>query len=185
MLTSQEVPVHGTVFHLLKNYVVQDSGEEGWKRVLKEANLGSKIFLAVGHYPDEEAIALFSSLARLKARSVEETLEDFGRAIAPELLALYVSGTRPHWRTLDVLENTEARIHMLARTRDGADPPVLECVREGDRVRIRYESKRKLCAFGKGLIQGIADHFGEPISLRETTCMRRGDAACRFEVGLR
>jgi len=53
-----------------------------------------------------------------------------------------------------------------------------------DGVTIDYSSPRQLCVLLRGLAEGTARHYGEHSQIEEVTCMRRGDATCRFEVRL-
>jgi predicted hydrocarbon binding protein len=53
---------------------------------------------------------------------------------------------------------------------------------DADGVTIEYSSPRQLCVLLKGLAEGTAFHYGERAEVEELTCMRRGDALCRFEI---
>jgi hypothetical protein len=86
----------------------------------------------------------------------------------------------------DFLLTVETRIHELVRaTIPNARPPQLSVSELGsDGVTIDYSSPRQLCVLLRGLAEGTARHYGERSQIEEVTCMRRGDAACRFEVRL-
>ena len=76
-------------------------------------------------------------------------------------------------------------IHTVVRIRNpGARPPELRVTRSGDEAVILYESARRMCAFAKGILAGVADHFGEHIEISESTCMHEGDPACTLHVRL-
>jgi predicted hydrocarbon binding protein len=65
-----------------------------------------------------------------------------------------------------------------------ATPPRLRVERaDEERLRIVYDSPRRLCAFLDGLVAGTAAYFGEPVEVSELTCVTRGDAECVFAVG--
>jgi Haem-NO-binding len=78
----------------------------------------------------------------------------------------------------------ETRIHDLVRaTIPNAGPPQLDVTELGDDgVAIVYTSPRRLCVLLRGLTEGTARHYGERSEIEETSCMLRGDDACRFEV---
>jgi hypothetical protein len=82
------------------------------------------------------------------------------------------------------LLTVEARIHELVRaTIPSATPPELHVSELGDDgVTISYTSPRRLCVLLRGLAEGTARHYGETATIDETTCMRRGDPACTFEI---
>jgi serine/threonine protein kinase len=65
----------------------------------------------------------------------------------------------------------------------GAQPPILDVVRTSDdELRIIYTSDRKLCRLAKGILVGIARHFGESISVTDEACMHNGDPFCALHV---
>jgi serine/threonine protein kinase len=111
-------------------------------------------------------------------------LEAFGEFIAPGLIGLYGKLIRPEWKTLDLIENTEKLIHTAVRVGNpGAKPPVLQCVRSTpDELQIVYSSSRQMCAIAKGIVKGVARHFGETVHISHDACMLRGDPFCALQV---
>jgi predicted hydrocarbon binding protein len=49
-------------------------------------------------------------------------------------------------------------------------------------VLITYDSPRKLCAVARGIVRGVASHFGERIAIEGRRCMHRGDPHCLIAV---
>jgi predicted hydrocarbon binding protein len=39
-----------------------------------------------------------------------------------------------------------------------------------------------LCGLAKGIVDGLSDHYREPVRLEDTACMHAGDPACRISV---
>jgi predicted hydrocarbon binding protein len=39
-----------------------------------------------------------------------------------------------------------------------------------------------LCAVARGIVRGVAKHFGESVSITDRACMHRGDAECVIVV---
>jgi Haem-NO-binding len=113
-------------------------------------------------------------------------LEEFGEALAPELLALHPGLVRPEWKTLDVLMNAEEVIHAVVRRRNPeAKPPVLRCARFSDNeVQLVYASPRQLCEIAKGIVRGLAKHYQETISITDQACMHVGDPFCAIQIRL-
>jgi hypothetical protein len=61
----------------------------------------------------------------------------------------------------------------------GADVPVFDfATPKADTVEVGYVSKRKLCAFAEGLIEGSAKHYKEEVIIKQPKCMLRGDPKC-------
>jgi hypothetical protein len=115
---------------------------------------------------------------------LKDFLAAFGTFLAGGLLNVYRPFIDPTWKLLDVLEHTEASIHHAVRLNDpAAHPPRLSIDRVGpDRVEIDYRSPRMLCALAKGIVQGLSDHYGEPVRIEDLSCMYSGDGTCRLSV---
>lgn len=176
--------MHGIIFSALKKYVRTRLGDEAWTNLRTAAGLADRVYLPVQTYPDEEIDALIQTVASLSGITADQLLQDFGRSMIPDFLTVYRPLLQPEWRTLDVLEHIEAKIHPAVRTNNpGANPPVLEIERpSATELTIRYRSPRKWCALGKGLIQGVADHYGERVTIAERTCQQRGQETCEIAV---
>lgn len=176
--------MHGIIFTALKKYVKTRLGDGAWDHLRETAGLGGRLYLPVQPYPDEEILALVSAASSITGIPVHDLLEDYGQFIVPDLLAIYRGILRPEWRTLDLIDHVENTIHRVVRlSNPGATPPELRCTRVGtDHIVIRYDSPRRLCSVGKGLVRGIAAHYGDAIVLDETFCMLRGDSYCNIAV---
>jgi predicted hydrocarbon binding protein len=176
--------MHGTMFVELRKFVEDSYGNAAWPQVLAAAGLGPRIYLPITSYPDEELAALVVAASAITGRSAPQLLESFGEHVAPGLLAMYRHLLDPAWRTLDVLEHVEETAHRAVRLEQrGAAPPYLEAERTSkQRIRIRYTSNRRLCHVAKGIINGLAHHFGDTIEVDESSCMHRGAAQCILVV---
>lgn len=178
--------MHGLIVNQLRNYTVARYGRPAWIEALR----ASEVPLPDGPppldhiYPDEVAIALVVTLAKLSKTEIRALLEDFGAYLAPVLLRVYEPIIDPAWRTLDVVEHVEERIHTAVRMRDPtAGPPYLTANRRSPtEVDVVYTSARRLCALGEGIVRGLAEHFGEQVVVTQTECMHRGDDRCLIQV---
>jgi len=179
--------MHGIIHLELRKFMQARHGPEGWLRLLEQAGVVTSLgYVRVGSYPDEELTAVLVAAARKTGATVDAILEDFGEFAAPDLLALYPRLVKPEWRTLDVLFHTEETIHQVVRRRSGGPrPPALRCARPtSNEVVITYASPRRLCAFARGLIRGVARQYGEQVTITEATCMHHGAEACTISVRL-
>jgi len=176
--------MHGLIFAELKKFVDTRLGSDAWPGLLQQAGLTGKIYAPVREYPDGEAVALVTAASATTKLPAAAILEDFGEFIVPDLLQLYGALLDPHWKTLEVIENTENTIHRVVRMKNpGALPPELMVRRTGeDRVVITYRSARRMCAVAKGIAKGFAKHFGEQVEIDEPRCMTRGDDSCEIAV---
>ena len=172
--------MHGIIFAELKKFVHRGFGESAWHRISQQAGVTRVSNLATESYPDEELFALVAAAEKLSGVPAADLLTQFGEFIVPDLLKVFGAFVDKRWRALDMLENTETVIHRAVRLQDSnAEPPQLRITRSGpDEVVIIYSSKRKLCAVAKGIIRGVATHYGEPLELEETTCMLQGAPEC-------
>jgi len=177
--------MHGIIHLELRKYVEARHGQTAWPKALAQAGIPATLeYVRVGDYPDRELTAIVAAVSRDTRAATEAILEDFGEFIAPDLMATYPRLIRPEWRTLDVLVNAEQTVHKVVRLRNpGARPPLLRCARTTpEEVVITYASPRRLCALARGIVSGIARHYGERVAITEPTCMHRGAEACTLVV---
>jgi tRNA A-37 threonylcarbamoyl transferase component Bud32 len=177
--------VHGLIFFYLQKFAdVAAAGSTSWKGVRSTVTTTTSRFLPSGSYPDADAVAILSTIADTTGRPLPSILEEFGQFLAPHLVKVAGTVVDPTWRTLDLIEHTEAIIHTMIRTTTpGASPPVLETVRQSpDELHLVYSSARRLCPLAVGLMRGIAGHYGETIRIEEPSCLLRGDPFCSFVI---
>ena len=150
------------------------------------AGIKPRIYYRVSDYPDEEAMRLIGALAGKLGVPVDATLEKFGEFIVPDLVRMARYWIKPEWKTLDLIANTEHTVHETLRSEGSqTNPPRLQTERTGAKqVTVTYASPRKLCFLAKGIIAGLASHYGERISMAEPSCMHQGAASCRLVVSL-
>jgi len=161
--------MHGIVHSGLRDYVVHKHGLAAWKAIVDDAGIERAFYLVVDVYDDADLHALIEAASRMTGHSIDSIHEDFGEFLTPALLRLNHALIRPHWRTMELLMNTEETIHGHVRRQvDGAKPPALEFEQTGDSsVRLYYRSPRQMPGVAKGIMRGIAAHFGERISINE------------------
>ena len=176
--------MHGLIFVQLKKYASQRLGPEAWDELLHKAALQGRMYLPVQQYPDDELLALVRALSLRTGGDPDGVLQELGTFMAPELMRMYGSLLQRSWTTLDVIEHTEDTVYRVLRARNqAARSPELraERVAPGE-VLVTYDSPRRLCGFAKGIVRGLARHFGENVAIDEPSCMLRGDAECRLRI---
>jgi Haem-NO-binding len=178
--------MHGIVLTELQEFVTRHHGLPAWREVQRRAGLPPKVYIPAATYPDGDVVALVGAASALTGTPVPDLLEAFGAGLVPGLLQIYGRMVKKGWKTLDLLEHTESAMHTVVRRQTpGADPPQLSCVRtDPDRVVIVYKSSRRMCAVAKGIIRGVAAHFGDRVAISETDCMLKGDPQCTIGVQL-
>ena len=176
--------MHGVVFSSLRDYVTATYGREATQHVFA----GGGAYLLSEAYPDDDLLSFVERAAELTGTGAEELVYEFGVFTAQTTFArLYPAFFAIAPSAREFLLTVETRIHELVRaTIPNARPPQLHVSEHGqDGVSIVYTSPRQLCVLLRGLVEGTARHYGETADVDESTCMRRGDSACTFDVTLR
>lgn len=173
----------GIVFTLLQDAVRREFGEDTWDRLLQAAGLEGA-YTSLGSYADDEMARLVEAAASALRLPGDEVLRWFGRQALPMLAAKYPALFEKHRRTRNFLLTLNEIIHPEVRKLyPGADVPVFDYDTSSEEVLVMaYRSRRKLCAFAAGLIEGAAAHFGEKVSLEHPECMNRGGERCIFRL---
>lgn len=161
--------MHGLIHAELRRFVEATHGVQTWNAVLEEAGLEKTIYLSSSTYPDAEAFAIVGAASKLTNTPAGPLLEAFGEYIAPTLMGMFKPLIKPDWKTLEMLLNTEETIHKVVRMRSpGAEPPRLHFEQTGPRqLLFKYDSPRKMSAVAKGIIRGVAKHYGEAVAIAE------------------
>jgi hypothetical protein len=169
----------GIIFNLLEQVVTDEAGEETWERVLEAAGVEGA-YTAVGTYHHDELHKLADAAASLMGQSPDDVVRWFGVKAIPLLAERYAGFFAGHSSTIPFLLRLNDVVHPEVRKLfPGAYAPDFDFERVDDRsLAIGYVSYRDLCPFAEGLVQGAAEHFGEPVAVEQTRCTRRGDEKC-------
>ena len=173
--------MHGLIFFYIQKF--GDTLATGVKKRLASPATAAP-YLPSGVYPDADAVKLLGGIAEADGLPLADVVRRFGEFLAPHLVKVAGGLVDRSWKTLDLLEHTESLIHTMVRSSTpGAEPPVLETVRiSSHELHLIYSSRRRLCWLAGGLVRGLARHYGETITVDETSCMHRGAAFCSFVI---
>lgn len=176
--------MHGIIHAEIRRYIEHRHGREAWHEALQKAGLEGRIYTTVGTYPDEQLMAIVDAAVSMTGTPVNEILEDFGEFLAPSLLSMYRALIRPEWKTAELLLHTEATIHTVVRMKNpGAEPPHLRFESTGpDSLVFFYNSPRRLADVARGIIRGVADHYGETVIIDED---RNEDGTSRMNIQIK
>ncbi len=156
------------IFHVeLQNYIETKYGHDVWRATKKKAGLEDRFYMTVCTYLDSEAFAIVEAASELTGASRAALLEDFGEFIAPTLMKTHEPLINPEWGLAEFLFNTEEAIHRVVRLKNmGAQPPRLKFEQIGpNQLHFCYDSPRQMDAVAKGIIKGIAQHYGEIVTI--------------------
>jgi predicted hydrocarbon binding protein len=176
--------VHGLIHVELERFARERAGDAAWEKAEADARLGGRGYVATERYDDAEALSLVVALAKVTGIGPQALLEGFGEALVPALLANFSSLVPSQWRTLELIENTEELVHTALRATDqAARPPMLKVMRRGhDEVLVLYASERRMCGVAKGIVRGLAAHYGEQVEVEEESCMLTGAGSCSIAI---
>jgi hypothetical protein len=177
--------VKGIIFNLFEDFVIANVGDEAYEEILASADLRTaEPFVGPGSYPDEDLMALMGQVVRRMNIPADETLRAFGRFCLPPLARRFPGFMTPHTHpkafllTVDSFHSTEVN-----KLFDGARCPRFRYESPAlDRLIMRYQSERRMCALAEGLLDGVATYYGVPIRHVQTACMLRGDSECAFDL---
>ncbi|MCW3102197.1 MAG: hypothetical protein JWO09_637 [Bacteroidetes bacterium] len=155
--------VHGSIFFLLKKFVDQNLPAGTWARLNEGAGTSPESFEMTKNYPVRDINAIVDEASKLTGTPVNVLKEKFGEYLVPDLFLLYSSYLQPHWKTFEVLENTELVMHgAVRRLNSTANPPILNVTKVNDKLlMIDYFSHRKMGCLAVGIIKGIAWYYNE------------------------
>lgn len=166
-ISESELKVHGSIFFLLKKFVINNYSIASWELILKNAGFDNAVYDITGSYPLTEMGSILISSSKLTGKSVNHLKEMFGEYMIPDLFVLYHNYLNPQWKTFEILENTELIMHSAVRKLNStANPPVLNVNRVNPNLLIiDYYSKRRMGLLAVGIIRGIAKFYGESESI--------------------
>ncbi len=167
MADTENLKVHGSIFFLLRKFVIRFYDEKMWLELNVDANTGIQDFLMTESYP---LVMMNNVVDAASARSgipIEDLKKSFGEFLVPDLFQLYKSFIDPSWKTFEMLEYTEGIMHNnVRRLNSTAAPPILHVTKiNTDTLLIDYHSKRRMGSLAIGIINGIAKYYKEDSNL--------------------
>ena len=169
MLTNPLGGMYG-IFHVeLQNYIETRYGYDVWRATLKQTGLQHRFYMTVSTYLDSEAFAIVEAVSGLTGASKATLFEDFGVFIAPTLMKTHEPLINPKWGLAEFLLNVEEAIHRVVRLKNlGAQPPRLKFEQVGpNELHFYYDSPRRMEALARGILKGVARHYGETVAIEE------------------
>ncbi len=138
-------------------------------------------------YPDELLVKGLRTASQLSFLHEDRLMFEYGHYFMLNGLVEYLCGylLAQSWNAADLLLQMRDAHAQMRRTPDGVEPPLFSYEVHSSNHRhmmLTYDSARKLCSLLDGCIYGAAERFGEKVSTREISCMKKGDPVCRFEV---
>lgn len=178
--------VRGVMFNLLEQFVLESWGADAYEGIVERCGPASDgPFVSVLEYPDEVFFTQVEATAGQLGTSLPRTLEAFGRWCAPVLISRYPGAVEGHADAHACILALPEFLHLEVRKLSPeTGPPPLECDGEVPMASVTFVAARGLCALVRGLLHGLAKHFGEVAKFEHDICNARGGAVCRLCVTL-
>lgn len=160
--------MYGMVNSAIRGLVIDNHGEAAWVTVHTQADAPAT-FEPMQPYADEITYRLVGSAVATLGGDVETLLREFGRywirriAVVQYADLLQATGTR-FTSFVRNLDHMHARLKM---TFPSYTPPSFRVIEAGsNRLQVDYYSEREgLQPFVEGLLEALAEHFGERVQI--------------------
>lgn len=173
----------GVIFNAVEETVRLEHGEDAWDQLLETAGVDGA-YTSLGTYPDEQLYALVAAACDLLGVTQEDLLRHLGRRSFGHL-----AGRNPALMTgladgRSLLLALNGVIHPEVRKvyPEAEVPEFLDLSTDPGSLSLQYNSQRGLCHLAEGLALGVADHFGESMSVSQPECRHRGDERCVLQM---
>ncbi|MDP9164604.1 MAG: heme NO-binding domain-containing protein [Actinomycetota bacterium] len=169
----------GVIFTLTEEVVRAAHGEDAWDAVLDGAGLDGS-WTTLGSYPDESFTKVVTSASALLGVDEPTVLRTVAEGAMPLLAARYPHFFDQHADACAFALTLNEVIHPEVRKLyPGATPPSFGVQRTGElSLDMRYVSERHLCALAEGFLVGAATHYGQTVTLAQSSCLLLGDDHC-------
>lgn len=172
----------GIVFNLLEEVVTREYGADTWDDLLDDAAVGGS-YTSLGSYADEDLSNLVMAASAKLQIPAQDVIRWFGHNAVPLLAEKYPAFFKPHTSARSFILTLNNIIHPEVRKiYPGADVPEFDFESTDGALLLGYSSKRQLCSFAQGLIEGTAEHYKEHVDLKHLKCTMRGDDKCLIRV---
>lgn len=180
--------MHGLIFVTWEKYLAERFGTRllhTYRSSIGETAASAPI--ANRLYDDATLLAGVGAASKLTHVDADTLLREYGRyfivnGLTSHLCAYILQQVNDGRDLLLKMRSSHAQI---SRTAEMVTPPIFEYEvfsTNADALILSYDSPRKLCSVLYGAIEGAAERFNEQVHINERTCMKKGAAACRFEL---
>lgn len=163
--------MYGLVNRAIEQMVCRDHGEAVWQAIKQEAGVEVEAFVSNASYDDDITYRLVGAASKVLETPAEQILSGFGEYwVLHTALESYGPLMRAHGRTarefLLKLPQFHARVQMIFPE---LRPPEFDCTEvTDDSLLLHYFTPRPagLEPFVEGLLKGIGEMFGTPLTVR-------------------
>jgi hypothetical protein len=177
--------MYGMVNAAIESMVTEKFGPEKWAAVKARAGIEEPMFISMKQYPDSATYALAGAAAEELGMPLPDVLRAFGTywvdyAKRGPYGRIMLSSGKGTYELLSALDDMHARIGMSFPE---LRPPSFRVEPQGDAVILEYRSERPgLAVFVEGLVEGVANLYGETVDVRQIASREAGAPHDRFLV---
>jgi predicted hydrocarbon binding protein len=172
----------GVVFNIFEDFIVESFDDSTWELILDKSG-EEDVFIGPKTYPDKVLINFIKTAVKLKGLNLKTAERLFGKFAYPKLKEKIPNIVDKYSTPEELLFSLDGIIHVEVRKfLEDANPPSFEVTREGKHLIMEYHSKRNLCYFVEGLLEGLALSFKKKVLYTQKKCTHKGDDCCVFNV---
>ncbi len=176
----------GIVFNIFEALVSEKFGDEMVEEIYSNVQFSGDVLPFIGPetYPDSDLFDMVGYLSKKTSIPLDELLFEFGKFMFPVFYDKYPIFFEKIDSPIEFLKSVNDIIHVeVKKIFEEAVPPLVtvEQINE-NKIKLQYQSGRKLCKLLEGLLEGLAFHFNKKISYDHEVCMKNGADQCVYEV---
>lgn len=178
----------GLIFSEFLEYVEAEFSADMVDDIIETCDLPSGgAYTTVGSYRHEEMLCLVNALSRQAGVATSELLRRFGKYLFGRLIAGFPHFTHNAKSTFELLYSVEDYMNQEVRKLypDARLPSFGFESSHPNQLTILYQSKRPFADLAQGMIEGVADHFGESIDIERDAGPDEKKSLTRFSLTLK
>ena len=170
--------MYGLVNRAIKDCITDGFGAEVWSRIEAKSNTDASHYVSMTPYPDEVTLSIIGAACAELQIDAGSLLRTFGRYWVlhtanveyADLMSLGGSDLKTFLVNLDQMHEQVAISFQNLRQ------PSFSLEEHGTHDLLHYRSERDgLSQFVVGLLQGLSEHFEEPIRVEQIAHKEKGD----------
>ncbi len=179
----------GEIFNIFEQFITDNFSADTFDSIHDDAKsklVTQEPFVGPGTYPDADFFALVVSAVAILKLQLGSAVKAFGKYCFPRLASKVQEHIANVRRPAELLTILDGLIHVEVRKLyAGARPPRFTVLAsQGDYIKVRYQSSRKLYDFVEGIIEGAANFYGFEASIVRQL-IDADSGTCDFEITFR
>ncbi|MBV6426163.1 MAG: hypothetical protein KIPDCIKN_00673 [Haliscomenobacter sp.] len=167
----------GIVFTEFLEMVEQKFGLALADQIIQESHLPSGgVYTSIGTYDHAEIVELLTHLSQNTGTDASVLLKEFGRYLFDTFLDKFPGFFTSCADGFEFLESIENHIHVeVLKLYPDADLPRFDTERDGNSLKMVYQSSRKMSDLAWGLMERTMDYYGHTASIQKESMGENGE----------